>query len=92
MKTQTVKLNYENFFSFSRLFKDKELAWLKLKNTEQNSYFPDPIFSKINDNDQTIETLKKLIMKNIYKSDKKKIISYYFYNLENIRTFFFFTK
>ena len=60
MKTQTVKLNYENFFSFSRLFKDKELTWLKMKNTEQNSYFPDPVFSNINDNDQTIETLKEL--------------------------------
>jgi 5'-3' exonuclease len=93
-KTQTIKLDYENFFLFSQLFSEKEITWLKMKNLEQNSYFPDPVFSNVfEDNLITTDKLKKIYYDKYFPNQTKdKIVSYYCYNLENILNMFFYHK
>lgn len=94
-QTQTVKLKFENLFEFYQKISEKEFDWLKDKFLEQNSYFPDPIFSELFSETNTIsfEHFQNKYYENYFTEKKiENIISYYLYNLENVLNMFFFRK
>ena len=90
-----VKILYENLLIFAKGLSEFEYGWIKSKYTEQNSYFPDPLIMELFQKNDTFDELNMKTFKQRYYQNyfhnhsSEKVVSYYFYNMENVLNMFF---